>query len=284
MERRKDSQGKVLKEGESQRKDGRYQYRWIDEAGKRHTVYSTSLKDLRIKERDVQESILSGVNYKAGNITVYDLSKRCADLRKYSLSPNSVDKIESHLKRLNQDPMGKQLISNVMMSDAKLWVKDLYESGLSFGSINDYRATISSAFQSAYEDGIIAKNPFTFKLSKVIPNQKKEKIIITSDQYKKLLEFMRGNGFYRKRMDEVIILYETGIRASELCGLTKSDIDFDIGLLKIDHQIYRHKGNSTAKILKPKSTAGVRVIPLSEQAMGAFKRVVAAANERKTDL
>ena len=30
MERRKDNKGRVLKEGESQRKDGLYQYRWTD--------------------------------------------------------------------------------------------------------------------------------------------------------------------------------------------------------------------------------------------------------------
>ena len=54
MERRKDNKGKVLKEGESQRKDGLYQYRWTDRAGKRHTVYAGSLKELRDKVQDRQ--------------------------------------------------------------------------------------------------------------------------------------------------------------------------------------------------------------------------------------
>ena len=50
MIRRKDNNGKVLKDGESQRKDGRYQYRWTNKLGKRSIIYATSLKELREKE------------------------------------------------------------------------------------------------------------------------------------------------------------------------------------------------------------------------------------------
>ena len=47
MKRRKDNKGRVLKEGESQRKDGRYQYRWTDRRGERHILYAMDLKTLR---------------------------------------------------------------------------------------------------------------------------------------------------------------------------------------------------------------------------------------------
>ena len=44
-EKRKDSKGRVLKTGESQRKDGRYQYRFADRYGERHTVYASTLSE-----------------------------------------------------------------------------------------------------------------------------------------------------------------------------------------------------------------------------------------------
>ena len=47
MERRKDSKGRVLKKGESERKDGRYQYRYNDAFGTRKTVYANDLNELR---------------------------------------------------------------------------------------------------------------------------------------------------------------------------------------------------------------------------------------------
>lgn len=46
---RKDSKGRVLRKGESQRKnDGRYIYQYTDSTGKRRVVYSNDLLELKI--------------------------------------------------------------------------------------------------------------------------------------------------------------------------------------------------------------------------------------------
>lgn len=60
MERRKDSKGRVLKEGESQRKDGRYQYRYTNMLGKRKTIYAKDLRSLRELEEIIQEALKNG--------------------------------------------------------------------------------------------------------------------------------------------------------------------------------------------------------------------------------
>ena len=52
-ERRKDSKKRVLKEGEYQRSNGTYEYRWRSENGKRNNVYAKSLEELR--EESVQK-------------------------------------------------------------------------------------------------------------------------------------------------------------------------------------------------------------------------------------
>ena len=51
-ERRKDSKGRVLKENESQRKDGTYCYRWRTSDHKRHVVYARTLDELREREEE----------------------------------------------------------------------------------------------------------------------------------------------------------------------------------------------------------------------------------------
>ena len=53
-EKRKDSKGRVLKTGESQRKDGLYQYRYKDITGERRTIYAGDLKELRQKEKELK--------------------------------------------------------------------------------------------------------------------------------------------------------------------------------------------------------------------------------------
>ena len=60
--KRTDSYRRVLKQGESQRTNGKYDYRWTDRNGKRHSVYADTLDELR------EINLLSGVeridNYK----------------------------------------------------------------------------------------------------------------------------------------------------------------------------------------------------------------------------
>ena len=88
MIRRKDNNGKVLKDGESQRKDGRYQYRWTNKLGKRSIIYATSLKELREKEAEIQEKLNLGIT-STSKITVYQLAKRHLEETKLTIRPSS---------------------------------------------------------------------------------------------------------------------------------------------------------------------------------------------------
>lgn len=50
-EKRKDSKGRILKDGESQRKNGTYDYRYTDCHQKRRCIYAKTLTELRKKLR-----------------------------------------------------------------------------------------------------------------------------------------------------------------------------------------------------------------------------------------
>lgn len=49
IERRKDNKNRVLKEGEYQRANGTFEYKWRDKRGKRHSIYAKTLEELREK-------------------------------------------------------------------------------------------------------------------------------------------------------------------------------------------------------------------------------------------
>lgn len=51
-EKRKDSKDRVLKDGESQRANGTYDYRYTDIHKKRRCIYAKSLTELRKKKRE----------------------------------------------------------------------------------------------------------------------------------------------------------------------------------------------------------------------------------------
>ena len=81
-EKRKDHKGRILKTGESQRKDGIYQYRYTDCRGKRQCVYSPTLQELRQKEKEIQKQLDAGIDYEAGQITVIELLEKYISLKK----------------------------------------------------------------------------------------------------------------------------------------------------------------------------------------------------------
>lgn len=92
--KRRDSRNRVLRTGESQRKDGRYLYKYVDADGKPQSVYSWKLvatdkvpagkRDciaLRDKEREIQKVLADGVSTASGKLTVSELYTRFTTLR-----------------------------------------------------------------------------------------------------------------------------------------------------------------------------------------------------------
>lgn len=71
--KRKDKARVVLRKGESQRKDGKYDFRWTSPDGKRHSIYAATLEELREKENDIQRDSLEGIKAEARYVTLNDV-------------------------------------------------------------------------------------------------------------------------------------------------------------------------------------------------------------------
>ena len=73
---------------------------------------------------------------------------------------------------------------------------------------------------------------------------------------------------------------ETGIRVSELCGLTVKDLDFQNRSINVDHQFLRDTevGYYTEP---PKTNSGIRQLPMSDKVYQAFRRI--SKNRRKAE-
>lgn len=85
---------------------------------------------------------------------------------------------------------------------------------------------------------------------------------------------------YYKYYDVFYILFHTGLRILEFCGLTIKDIDLENRIINIDHQLQR-----TSKmeyiIESTKTNAGTRKIPMTKDVYLTFKRIL---KNRPTDL
>lgn len=96
-EKRRDSKNRILRNGESQRKDGRYAFKYIDSTGKQQFVYSWKLEktdklpqgkrqdiSLREKEKVILKELDDRIVPRGGEMTVLEL------VRKYILQKTGV--------------------------------------------------------------------------------------------------------------------------------------------------------------------------------------------------
>ena len=123
VERRKDSKGRVLKEGENERKQGGYQFRWRTPDGKRHTVYAPTLKELREKEEKVRHDMIEGIRPGADRITINDIYALWVPLKK-GIKENTFRNYRYMYELFVQPEFGKSKITEIRKSDSTtlLWI------------------------------------------------------------------------------------------------------------------------------------------------------------------
>lgn len=271
FEKRKDNKGRILKKGESQRKNGTYDFRYIDLHKKRQCIYAKTLDELRKKEQDVMRDLADGIDYEAGRITVAELVDRYMNLRR-NLKSNSMRAYSSAINRIHTDPFGQRPIKSIKLSDAKRWFVELHDQGLKQNTIGVIQCIVRPAFEMAVDDDMIRKNPFKFTLSDVVPADAYVRTALTQSQQELYLKFLQehSNGKY---YDDIVILLGTGLRVSELYGLTKSDVDFKNRCVYVQRQLCR-TAERPYFIAPPKTKSGIRTIPMTDMVYMAFKRVL----------
>lgn len=274
MSRRKDNKGRLLKTGESQRKDGRYAYKYQDKNGKSKFLYSWRLTDtdpipkgkrfcrsLRDLERDLQRDLFDGIDSSGKKMLLWQLYEK-----HNALKPNVRQSTETGRKYLmdilKSDTLGNMPIESIKPSDTKEWAIRMKKNGYSYQTINNYKRSLKACLYTAINDDLVRKNPFSWNLSDVLEDDTEHKTALTDEQVNALLSFVQMDMVYQKYYNAIVVLLHTGLRISELCGLTVSDIDFEQGFIRVNHQINYDKGKYS--INEPKTDSGIREIPMLE--------------------
>lgn len=81
----------------------------------------------------------------------------------------------------------------------------------------------------------LGKNPFRFERATVVVNGSVTREAITRAQERAFQNFIKNDACHSKYYDGIYILFHTGLRVSEFCGLTISDIDFKNKRIWVDH-------------------------------------------------
>ena len=289
-EKRRDNRNRILRNGESQRKDGRYAYKYTDATGKQQFVYSWKLEKtdklpygkrdflaLREKEKQILQDLSDQISPRGGEMTVLELVQKYIR-QKTGVRPNTEAGYQTVVNILKQEKFGSARIDRVKTSDAKCWLIQLQKNGRGYSSIHSIRGVLRPAFQMAVDDDLIRKNPFDFQLATVIVNDSVTREAITRKQERAFLEFVKNDKHFSRYYEGIYILFKTGMRISEFVGLTLADLDMVNRTITVDHQLQR-----TSKmeyiIEATKTTSGTRVLPMTDDVYACFERIIA---NRKT--
>lgn len=284
-EKRRDNRNRILRNGESQRSDGRYMYKYTDNYGQIKYVYSWRLdrndrtpagrqKDLslREKEKQIEADLFDQIVSQGGGMTVLDLVRKYVSL-KTGIRHNTEANYNFVIHILESEEFGRKRIDKVRLSDAKGWLIKLQKDGRGYSSIKTVRGVVRPAFQMATDDDLIRKNPFDFQLATVVVNDSVTRQAITRKQEREFLKFVKQDKHFSRYYDGIYILFNTGMRISEFVGLTISDVDFEKRKINVDHQLQR-KRNMEYVVEQTKTAGGVRQIPMTEEVYDCFKRII----------
>lgn len=170
---------------------------------------------------------------------------------KTGVKPSSKQNYATIKNLLDKEEFSRRRIKEVKTSDAKLFLIKMQSEDRRHSTIKSVRGVLRLALQMAVDDELLVKNPFGFELAGVVVNDSVTRETITKDQMRKFLKFVHHDNVYCKYYEVVYILFHTGLRISEFCGLTIKDIDFENNVVTIDHQLQRM--SNMELIIEPRS-------------------------------
>jgi len=281
-EKRRDVRGRILRDGEVQRSDGMYMYRYNDTKGVRRYLYSWRLvktdklpegkrasEPLREMEARVQQDLKDGIDgYKAENTTLNHFYDEYISI-KYELKDSTRCNYKYMWKQFIRDAIGYMEVGAIKYSDVKkFYISLIRDKGFKPNSVENIQTLLHPVFAAAVRDGYIRTNPTDGVLSEIKKShswEKPKRHALTEKQQQRFMSFVSSSSVYAHWKPLFTILLGTGGRIGEILGLRWKDCDFEHALISINHNlIYRQMedGKMAYQVTTPKTKSGTRIVPM----------------------
>lgn len=282
--KRKDSRGIVLNPGESQNAAGRYRYRYTDNDGMAHDVYSWRLRpedptpegkkpgpSLREMEKQIRKDLDDNIKAWQGSMTVNELITEYIAEQRDCWAVGTLNGYEYSFEKHIKPKFGKKKVSNITSDDVEKFYKSLIqnkENPLKIGTVATLDKLLNPALQMAVRKKIIRINPadgVIGQVKKKCPDSHaKTKRALEEEQQAALLSFIKDDVIYQQYYPIFYLLAWTGCRINELLALTWQDIDFQNEVIYRKRSLsYKKVGDKFTFMLKEtKTESGVREIPM----------------------
>lgn len=246
----------------SKRKDGRYGSQIRTPDGKYKTVYGKTSKECRQKAYDLVSVIEDGSYVKSDKTLLSQWIEDWKDGYLIGIKESSKKNYLYHMNSHVIPALGNKKIQSIEQRDIQKFCTMLFtKKELSPKTVKNIHWTLHKCFDDALKAGLINSNPST---SITLPKSVKPEIFpLTEDDLKSFMETIAG-----KRHEGVFkFLLVTGLRISELAGLTYDRVDLDNKKILIDRQLVSTKPVSFGS---PKHDK-IRTVTLTDTAIQIIK-------------
>lgn len=286
--KRKDNKGRILKDGESQRADGRYMYQYTDAYGKRRTVYSWKLVEtdklpngkknllsLREQEEQIKLDLKDGIRAGMGKMMLNDMFD-IYFATKHNLKQSTRTNYRYMWDKYARNTIGMKKINLIKKSDILHFYHDLLDKGFKPNSTEIMNTILHSTLQMAVDDGYIRLNPTAGCMAEIKKSHdwdKPKRHALTIEQQEVFIRYTGQSDMYKHWLPLFTTLLGTGCRIGEIIGLRWEDVDFKNNIISINHNmVYRVQDNGKCEfhITTPKTRNSVRIIPLLSQVRHAL--------------
>lgn len=262
--------GKELGNGIIQKKNGRYEARYVDRFGKRVSISGYNLKDVKRRFNEAIYENDKEINIR-DNIKLDEWYTKWMNVYKFDvIRENSKTYYNTVYKKHISPKLGNFYLKDITQVQIKELIKDLSKQGYKFETKNKVKIMLLDMFNKALDNEFVKKNPV--KGISVKRDEEKDVRVLSVEEQIAFFDCCKGT-FYDNFFNVAV---GTGMRIGEIAALRKEDIDFENKLISVNrtlvYQKYESDDCKTFHFELPKTKTSIRQIPINKQCELALKK------------
>lgn len=258
MARRGNNEGSIFKKA-----NGKWRTQ-VSVEGKRLSHSAGSREECLDWLRRTQTQIDQGLTFQSRNLIVGEYLDDWMAVKKNTLRARSVDQYTKLITLYIKPILGRLKIKDISLQTVERFYNCLREKGVGLSNIRYAHRVLHAALEAAVTRGIVGRNAAH---GATLPKQAQRDMLILNEQQVGAFLVAVSNSRYRALFHLAIA---TGMRFSELRGLSWSDIDWIKGTIMVRRQIQEVSGKGSVAGA-PKTHSGVRTILLGEACLNALR-------------
>lgn len=214
--------------------------------------------------RKMLDQIDQGLTFEGRNLALGEYLQEWIKGKKNTLRIRTGFQYEKLIDLYIQPRLGKMKLKDLNLRVINQFYESLVNKGIGISNIGYTHRVLHAALEQAVKNGIMGRNPAH---GAIVPRLKHKEMQILNEQQVGQFLVSASNSKYKSLYHLAVT---TGMRFSELRGLSWSDVDWIKGSIAVKRQIQDIHGEGPMSGA-PKTNAGTRTVLLGETMLNELK-------------